>query len=183
MKKSTLISVIATALMFCCLIGTTYAWLVAKSDPIVNTYTSGNINISLTESTPESRKIVPGATLTENPQVIVDADSENCWLFVKVEKTENFDKFLSYEIAEGWTPLEENTGVYYRKVEMSTANQTFGIIKDNKLTAKTDATKAMYDSLNANNYPTLIFTAYAVQELGFSTPASAWAEAKTLVQQ
>ena len=182
--KKTLISVIAIVLTCFCLIGTTFAWLVTKSDPIVNTFTSGNINISLSEQTATNTKIVPGATLTEKPQAIVRANSEDCWLFVKVEKTANFDTFLTYKIADGWTQLGENTGVYYRQVSSSTEDQTFGILNNNVITAKTEPTKEMYDSINSANYPTLSFTAYAVQLLGFENqPALAWEEAKNLAQQ
>lgn len=181
--KKTLISVIAIVLTCFCLIGTTFAWLVTKSDPVVNTFTSGNINISLSKQTATNHKIVPGATLTEKPQATVEADSEDCWLFVKIEKTANFDTFLAYEIAEGWTQLGENTGVYYLQVLTSTEDQTFGILKGDVINAKTEPTKEMYDSINSDNYPTLTFTAYAVQLLGFASADSAWEEAKNLVQQ
>ena len=183
MKKRTLISVMAIALTCFCLIGTTFAWLVAKTEPIVNTFTSGNINVSLSESTSRNPKIVPGATLTENPQAIVRKNSEDCWLFVKIQKSETFDEFLSFEIADRWTLLAEGSGVYYRVVTMSTEDQTFGILKGNVVTAKTTPTKERYDTIDQNHYPKLTFTAYAVQKLGFETPEAAWVEAEQLVQQ
>ena len=72
MKKS-IISIIAIALTCFSLAGTTFAWLVAKSDTNKTTFTVGNINISLAEHTSKNQTIVPGATLIEEPEVIVRA--------------------------------------------------------------------------------------------------------------
>ena len=179
MKKS-LISVIATALLCFCFIGTTYAWLVAKSNTVQNVFTAGNINISLVESTPENRIMVPGATLSEDPKVIVTANSEDCWLFVELHKSESFDTFLKYEIADGWTYLDGTSFVYYRRVSFAAEDQQFAILKDNKITVKSEPTKTQYDSINSSNYPTLTFTAYAVQQLCFNTAEDAWKEAVKL---
>ena len=188
MKRKTLISVMAIAITLCCLIGTTYAWLVAKTEPVVNTFTFGNITISLSksESNSTNTKIVPGQTLTEDPTVTVKKDSEACWLFIKIEETANFDTFLSYNIATGWELLEKNDQegytVYYQEVEASSEDESFRIIKDGELVANITATKADYDAVLAEDYPKLTFTAYAVQRLGFDTAAAAWAEAKDLTQ-
>ena len=189
MKRKTLISVMAIAITLCCLIGTTYAWLVAKTEPVANTFTFGNITLSLSksESNSTNTKIVPGQRLTEDPTVTVKKDSEACWLFIKIEETANFDTFLSYNIATDWKLLEENDQegytVYYREVEASSVDKSFRIIEDGELVANITATKADYDAVLAEeDYPKLTFTAYAVQRLGFDTAAAAWAEAKDLTQ-
>lgn len=178
--KRNIISVIATALLCFCFIGTTYAWLVAKSNTVQNVFTAGNINISLVESTSEKRIMIPGATLSEDPKVIVKANSEDCWLFVELTKSELFDTFLEYVIADGWTLLDGTSFVYYRKVTLANADQPFDILKDNQVVVKSEPTKAQYDTINSDNYPTLTFTAYAVQQLGFDTVKAAWTEAEKL---
>ncbi len=185
--KKVWISVAAIALVLCCAIGGTLAWLSTKTASVVNTFTNGDINITLTETTGETYKMVPGNTITKDPKVTVEKGSEACWLFVKVEKSENaeFSKFMTYEIEDGWTKLdsETETGVYYREVEetdTADADAEFYVLKDNQVTVKNEVTKTMLSGLNAENYPTLKFTAYAVQRANFETAADAWNEAKGL---
>lgn len=67
-----------------CAVGGTIAWLTATTEPVVNTFTYGKIKIELTETTGTEYKIIPGVNISKDPKVTVKADSEACWLFVKV---------------------------------------------------------------------------------------------------
>ena len=119
-------AVLALVLVLGCALGGTVAWLVAKSDPVVNTFTYGDININLEETTGSSYKIIPGVDIAKDPKVTVEADSEACWLFVKVEETGTFvDGKVTYSIADGWTALTGQPGVYYREVGAVTAATIF----------------------------------------------------------
>ena len=111
MKKRVWISILAVVLLLCCGIGGTLAWLSVKTASVQNTFTVGDIDITLAETTGTSYKMVPGNTLTKDPKVTVKSGSEACWLFVKVEKSENFDTFMTFAIADGWTELSGFTGV------------------------------------------------------------------------
>lgn len=177
MKKKVCLSVAAIALVLCCAIGGTLAWLSAKTDTVVNTFTVGDININLSETTTDY-KMVPGNTIDKDPTVTVKADSEACWLFVKVEKSDNFDDFMTYETENGWTALTGETGVYYRTVGTAAADRGFAVLKDNKVTVKDGVTKQMLNALTADTYPTLTFTAYAVQQDNITDVSTAWAAAK-----
>lgn len=176
MKKKALISVVALAVVFCCAIGGTIAWLTDQTQEVKNTFTVGNINIDLAETTGETYKMVPGNDLEKDPKVTVEADSEACYLFVKVEKSANFDDFMTYQMADGWTALVGQDGVYYREVAAVTANTDFAVIKDNKVTVKEGVTKDQLDALTEESYPTLTFTAYAVQKDNVASAADAWAK-------
>ena len=196
--KKFIIPIISVVLICCCLVGTTYAWIVAKADPIINTFTAGNINISLSDTTTGNMTMVPGARLSENSKAIVNAGSEDCWLFVKIHKSHSFDTFMSYMIADGWEPLIEGTDdgsdadltndydVYYRMVLHSDSDQSFKILRPEsgttggEILVNPEVTKAQLDTVNTQNYPTLTFTAYAVQRLLFGTAADAWVEAVKL---
>lgn len=181
--KKTLITALVTVLLCFGLAGTTYAWLVAKTDPITNTFTAGNINITLAESAPRNNRMLPGATFTEDPKVTVKANSEDCWLFIKAAKSANFDTFLDITAGDGWIALDGEEGVFYREVARNeTQDQVFYILKDNEVRVKTEPTKEQYDAIGEANRPTVSFTAYAVQKLGFATAADAWVEAKKLEQ-
>ena len=114
MKKKLTVSLAVLALVACMAAGATLAWLTAKTSSVTNTFTYGDINIELKETTGESYKMVPGNTIDKDPKVTVKANSEECWLFVKVEKSDNFDKFMTYGIADGWTALAGEDGELHR---------------------------------------------------------------------
>ena len=126
MKKRTLTILIAVVLVVACAVGGTLAWLTAQSDVVTNTFTAGDINITLNETTGNTYKMIPGNKIAKDPKVTVAAGSEDCWLFVKVNTENNVDAYLKYAIAAGWNQLKDNdnndiSGVYYREV---TANAT-----------------------------------------------------------
>ncbi|MBE6862235.1 MAG: hypothetical protein E7497_04975 [Ruminococcus sp.] len=155
-------------------IGGTIAWLISE-ETVTNTFTYGDINITLTETDTDdgdddpstnTYDMVPGNSITKDPKVTVEADSEDCWLFVKLDESENFEDFMTYSIADGWTALENNEGVYYRIIDGSDTVQEFSVIANDTVTVLDTVTKEMLNALDADgaeNYPTLTVTAYAVQ--------------------
>lgn len=172
---------LAAVLLIGCSVGGTLAWLTAETDAVKNTFTVGDINITLAE-TEREYKMVPGCTIDKDPKVTVKAGSEACWLFVKIEESENLDDFITYTVVtgeNGWTALEGVDGVYYRKVEAVTADTGFDILADNQVTVKDTVTKKMMGELTENTQPTLTFTAYACQLYKSNgvefTAAEAWA--------
>lgn len=177
------VTLLALVLVFGCAVGGTFAWLTAKTDPVVNTFTYGDINIDLAETTGNAYKIVPGVNIDKNPKVTVTAGSEACWLFVKVEE-ENWPEFketdgktakIAYEIASGWTALEGVSGVYYREVGAAAADTSFEVIKGNVITVSENLTKDEVKDI-VTVHPKLTFTAYAVQKDGVADAATAWAK-------
>lgn len=174
MKKK-LTTVLAIVLVVALSVAGTYAYLTDKTGPVVNTFTVGNVNIDLTETTTDY-KMIPGMTIHKDPMVTVKENSEACWLFVKVEKSANFDDFMTYDMANGWTKLEE--GVFYRQVAASAADQDFAVLANDTVTVMPDVTKDMMDAIDNGTAakPTLTFTAYACQADGFASAAAAWAE-------
>lgn len=168
-------AVLALVLVLGCALGGTVAWLVAKSDPVVNTFTYGDININLEETTGSSYKIIPGVDIAKDPKVTVEANSEACWLFVKVDEVGTFvaDK-VTYSVADGWTALTGQPGVYYREVGAVTADTDFYVLKDNVVNVSDTLTKE--DIKDIPNGPTLTFTAYAVQKDGIADAATAWSK-------
>lgn len=177
MKKKAWLSALAVILVLCCAVGGTLAWLTQKTDAVVNTFTVGDINITLTE-TEREYKMVPGNTIDKDPIVTVQAGSEACWLFVKVEKSANFDTFMTCAMATGWTALAGQEGVYYRQVDAAAAaaGASFAVLVGNQVTVKDTVTKTMLNALTPATYPTLTFTAYAVQMDNVADVAAAWAE-------
>lgn len=178
MKKKVLICVVAVVLVLCCAVGGTIAWLTAKTDSVTNTFTVGDIDIKLTE-TKRDYKMVPGNTIEKDPKVTVTANSEACWLFVKVEASENLGDFITYEVdSTVWKALPGVSGVYYREVDAATAKAgaSYDVLTGNQVTVKETVTKEQMKALTPANYPTLTFTAYAVQKDNINSAADAWAK-------
>lgn len=174
MKKKTLALVLALTLLVAGVVGGTLAWLTDQTAEVKNTFTVGDINIGLTETTTDY-KMVPGNAIAKDPTVTVQANSEACWLFVKVTESENLDTFITYAIAEGWAALPGVDGVYYREVPASAADQTFSVLAGDAVTVKSDVTRTMLETAKTDA-PTLTFQAYAVQKDNVASASDAWAK-------
>ena len=179
MKKKSLALFLAIAIVVVGVVAGTVAWLTDRTAAVKNTFTTSDITIELKETTGENYKMIPGWTIAKDPKVTVKAGSEACYLFVKLEKSENFDTFMTYEMADGWTALPSTTDVYYREVAAATADTTFEVLKGNQVSVKDTVTKAQMNGLTETTYPTLTVTAYASQLNKNATtefgPAAAWA--------
>lgn len=174
--KRILLAAVAALLLVAVSVGGTLAWLTASTQTITNTFSPSDITITLAETTGTSYKMVPGATIAKDPKVTVEAGSEACWLFVKVEESDNFDSFMTYAMAEGWIALGDSyPGVYYRA---ASAGNEFSILANDQVTVENTVTKEMmHPTTGTFAAPTLKFTAYAVQYASFEgKPADAWAQ-------
>ena len=188
-------------------IGGTVAWLTATTDPVTNTFTYGDIDITLDETTGNSYKIIPGVDISKDPKVTVKAGSEACWLFVKVDE-ENWpngiietvdDKTVrkvNYAIADDWTAgtgtAEGGNGVpvdvYYREVNALTAegatDASFYVLAGDTahangvVTVSQNLTKGEVATVKSSQ-PKLTFTAYAVQKDGIDDVGTAWQKVPT----
>ena len=180
-----------------CVIGGTLAWLLDATEPVTNTFTVGDIALTLKESpynaatdtysTPaenvsNSYPLLPGNSYKKDPVVTVTANSEDCWLFVKVQETNNPADYLSYTLnLTGWKTLEGQDGVYYREVTKSASDQSWRLLVDDAIAVKNTVVKAGTDTTGtsnvampaANAQPQLTFAAYAVQKAN-RTVAEAW---------
>lgn len=178
----------AIVLVIGCTAGGTVAWLVSKPAAIVNTFTIGDINATLTETKREF-KIVPGVDIVKDPVATVKANSEDCYLFVQLTEknwpafteADNTTRKVKYEIADGWTKLED--GVYYREVAKNgTTDQSYPVLQDNKVTVSNTLTKEeandMDLAIKKTGAPELTVAVYAVQKEGMGSADKAWAAAK-----
>ena len=182
--KRKLIIALALCLALALGIGGTMAYLTATTGPVVNTFTIGNVGLELKEtlgtldnSGKHQFKMVPGNKIEKDPKVTVTKGSEACWLFVKLVKANDFDTYLTYDMADGWTELtgvEGVAGVYYREVAQNdTADQVFSVLSGDKVLVKTTAT---LDAVNAGTFtqPTLTISAAAIQQAHINDAATAY---------
>lgn len=189
----------------------TVAWLQVQTGDVTNTFTVGNIAIDLKEheldstknvlettevNSEDEYKIIPGNTQPKDPFVRVEAGSEACWVFVKVEEVNNASAYISYSIDSSvWTALEGHSGVYFKKqtaVATGGEDEKLNILTNKEVSYPRTLTKTDIDKLytittdtdgnvtmtvkDKAQLPQLKFTAYAIQQDSFSTAAAAWAE-------
>ena len=173
MKKKSFVMVLALVLVFAVAVGGVVAWLTDTTTPVTNTFTVGDINIELTESENLDLKIVPGNTITKDPKVTVQPNSEACWLFVKVEKA-NWNDKLTYTIAgeNDWILYNENGNIayYYQKVDATGATKKeIPVLAGNVVNVSNNLAKGEITAA-----PTLTFTAAAVQQENITTVEAAF---------
>ena len=163
MKKRTVALLLTMMLAIGCGIGGTLAWLLDVDGEVKNTFTISDVDISLTETDSadddtdaqeNTYKMIPGHEITKDPTVTVKANSEPCYVFVKVEKTggkvtvtksgnsveKSFEDFIVYAMADGWIQGRADerteggvkgipTNVYYREItSIPAADNSFVVI-------------------------------------------------------
>ena len=186
-KKKVFVTVLCAAALVVASVLGTMAFL-TSTDQVTNTFTVGKVAITLDETdvTPmgvqdtdarvqgNEYKLIPGHTYIKDPTVHVDADSEDSWLFVKVDNgISDLEATGNTTIAEqmkakGWTLVTGTTNVY-AYAQKATAGQDIRVF--DSFTIAGDATVA------GNADKTITIEAYAIQADGFSTAAEAWTAA------
>lgn len=189
MSSKMLVLVLALTMITASAAGGTLAWLYSGSRMVSNTFTVGDVNISIQETDtgadddadPNTNlyEMGVGTDIAKDPTVTVQAYSSDCWLYVQLNESENFAEFMEYAMADGWQGVTDAEGVYCRPVDSSAEDQSFTVLKDNVVHMKADVTlEKLAELQNAADYPTLSITAFAVQRdsgvKDISTPDSAW---------
>ena len=132
MKKSkVLLLMLCTAALSMAAAFGTLAYL-TDSQSVTNTFTVGQVQITLDEAdvddtdkdgntterdTANVYHLLPGQTYTKDPTIHVDAKSEDCYLFVKVEKgiaaIEDEEKSIAGQMKDlGWAKVEGEDNLY-----------------------------------------------------------------------
>lgn len=103
----------------------TLAWYTAN-DEITNTFTVGNIEMTLTEtkigtenemtSEDQQYKIVPGVDIKKDPTVTIQANSEDCYVFVQVlDSLTDVDGISIEAYGDKWELKDANSHIYQYK--------------------------------------------------------------------
>ncbi len=167
----------------------TIAWLTDTGE-VTNTFTVGNITMTMDETdvdnssedkdrdTANTYHLLPGQQYVKDPQIHIGANSEACYVFIKVENglanieaasEQNGYKTIAEQIeANDWTALEGVDGVYYKTQEATTQNVDLNVFQQLKIGNVDSATLSNYAQSN------IVVTAYAIQQAGFTDAASAY---------
>ena len=192
---------LALALVVGGVVGGTIAWLTAQTSTVSNTFTVGDVNITLKESpitvaqdgkvsygTPaedvsNAYPVVPGTSYMKDPVVSVvtvnGVVSEDCWLFVKFEESANAKDYLNYTSTltkeNGWTKGDGTkipANVWYREVKKTDTVKSWNLLADDTIAIDAEVTKT---TMTAATQQTLKYTAYAAQSANL-TAEDAWAQ-------
>ena len=186
--KAIALTLCAVLLVVASVMGT-MAYLTSK-DTVTNTFTVGNVSITLDEAkvteygvkVPDAGRVkansynlVPGHTYVKDPTVHVAANSEESYVFVKVENGlsayEATNNTIASQITDkGWTALEGQTGVYYKNVSKSADAQDFVVFSNFTLSDTANNVEGWANLNNSN----ITVKAYAIQKDGFTDAAGAW---------
>ena len=172
MKKKLLVALLCLVSVCAFGVSATLAYLTASSGPVENTFTIGNIQLSLEETTGNGYQLIPGTTVKKDPKVTVKSGSENCWVFVQVETENGLENYVTYEMDGTWTSLGGVAGVYYLEYYHSNADQTFSVLENDQIEIADTLTEEKMNAISLT--PTLTFTAYAVQSHSVTSALDAW---------
>lgn len=193
MKKKTkaLMLVLCAVLLVTASVLGTMAYL-TSTDKVVNTFTVGKVAITLDEAqvdldgTPvadaarvkqNAYHLLPGHTYTKDPTVHVQANSEDSFIFVKVENgIANYEAgttIAAQIAANGWTALTGVENVYYKTYTKSAEITNLPVFGNFTIANHADAADS-WNNFSAETKVTV--TAYAVQQDGFASAAAAWGE-------
>ncbi len=198
-SKAVVLTLCAVLLVVASVMGT-MAYLTSK-DTVTNAFTVGKVKLTLDEkkvdeygekyldsddsSVSESSaakvksntyNLVPGHTYIKDPTVHVEAGSEDCYVFVKVDNgLANFEKEGDTTIAtqitttNGWAQLTDKegnpvAGVYYKRVSKSTTAQDLAVFSSFTLADNANS-KEGWSGLSSAN---IKVKAYAIQQDGFT---------------
>ena len=187
--KKVLALVLCAALLVAGSVAATLAYLTSKTEVVTNTFSVGNVTITLDEAkvdengkavngdrvTENSYKLIPGHEYDKDPTVHVAAGSEESWLFVKVvdeiAAIQDATTIENQMIANGWKKLDGVANVWYYEDIVDARTVAVDVPVFESFKVKGDANVAAYKDA------TITVQAYAVQADNFGTAAAAYAAA------
>ena len=128
--KKLVVAVVALSLALVTFAGATLAFLIDSTDPVVNTFTYGQIDITLTETKGEEqadnsrlfKDVVPGDSVAKDPTVTVQAGSESCYVYVKIDNNLGNADVTTDMNTENWIAVgTKGTVTLYRYKDIVTA--------------------------------------------------------------
>lgn len=169
MKKKIAVAV-SLLLVVALSVGGTIAFLTAETNNITNTFTVGNITITLAETTGQSSnykyKIVPGATVAKDPTITVQKTSEKCYVYAYVDNAlilnNNVVATPNVNTVD-WSEVKKEDGktLYRYKdiVDASQADQALPVFTQ----VTYDGTAITADNINQLQDKTIVIGAFAHQ--------------------
>ena len=190
MKKSkAILMVVCAMLLVAASVMGTLAYLTSQ-DSVTNTFSVGKVAITMDEAdvdeygalilddnkkpvdrvTTNGYKLVPGHTYIKDPTIHVQPQSENCWVFVRIEN--GLGAKATLNMNSKFKPLfVDNThveDVYYYETIVNYNDAVTDLLVFSDFTFANDANPENYKDAK------IVVTGYAIQADGFDTAEAAW---------
>ena len=169
----------------------TLAYLQAETAPVNNTFAVGKVAITLKETAIDPKtgkeitgdpvtgltniKLVPSREIKKNPFVTVEAGSEKCYVFVKLENNIPTEYGKLNGFVGAWTLIDETNKIYV----YTGAFAADGVVDASAAAQRLDVFTSFTCADNITAYAgetnlAITITAYAVQAEGFGSATAAW---------
>lgn len=189
-KTKAIVLALCAVLLVAASVLATLAFL-KSTDSVTNTFTVGNVKITLDEAKASEYgdvadatvrvkgnqyKLIPGHKYAKDPTVHLEAGSEESYIFVHVEngladiEAAGETTIAAQITGNGWAALEGEDGVYYKQVEANVNAEDYLVF--GSFTLADNADVASYAKAEIK------VTAYAIQADGFANAAEAWKNAR-----
>ncbi|MGY3746079.1 hypothetical protein ACWN8P_02380 [Vagococcus salmoninarum] len=181
--KKKMVGIIGLGVVVMLGIASTYAFLSDQTALIANTFTVGKVGISLAEPAWElagpEHKIVPGGTLEKDPTLTVKADSEESYVYLELDFSNDLAEFTAYyelDYHADWeliasTPQKK---VFAYKETVATSKQ--GTTLPALFTTISFSEELTSETLSQLTAPQINVKGYAIQAQGIATALAGWQE-------
>lgn len=199
-KKKIVSIALAAALAATAIVGSSLAYFTDTTEEKTNTFTVGNVDITLTEPNWDAninRDLIPGKTIPKDPTITVAEGSEKAYTFMKVQMSADFIDLLNKYATATKKDLPAavkdwfTSAVKSKVMEIGDNYVILGVLSPkeagqsvtyfDEVKIPTEVTQEM---IKANGTYTIKVTAYAIQAEGFydenNEPASREAAFKAL---
>ena len=188
MKKKITAIALVVCLVAVAIVGGSLAYF-TDEEKATNTFTVGNVDITLTEPkwVEEKATLIPGREIAKDPTITVKETSQRAYTFLKVQLSEDFMKLLQTyygenfdfatnyaEVVGDWIVLPEGYAPKVMSADLSAGYVILGVLSPKdpgesvvyfegvKIPADVDG-----EMIKANGVYEIYLTAYAIQAEGF----------------
>ena len=186
MKKKIMAAALAICMMATLVVGMSLAYF-TDTDSKTNTFTVGNVDITLTEpswlgdTSEDAVRLIPGKTIAKDPTITVAQGSQTAYTFMKVELSADFLELITdWATAQQVTDPKAVIGAWFTSatspkiMAMGSDYVILGVLSPKAagdsvkyFDAVTVPGTVTQDMIKANGTYTINITAYAIQAEGF----------------
>ena len=186
MKMKIMAAALAICMMATLVVGMSLAYF-TDTDSKTNTFTVGNVDITLTEpswlgdTSEDAVRLIPGKTIAKDPTITVAQGSQTAYTFMKVELSADFLELITdWATAQQVTDPKAVIGAWFTSatspkiMAMGSDYVILGVLSPKAagdsvkyFDAVTVPGTVTQDMIKANGTYTINITAYAIQAEGF----------------
>ena len=186
MKKKIMAAALAICMMATLVVGMSLAYF-TDTDSKTNTFTVGNVDITLTEpswlgdTSEDAVRLIPGKTIAKDPTITVAQGSQTAYTFMKMELSADFLELITdWATAQQVTDPKAVIGAWFTSatspkiMAMGSDYVILGVLSPKAagdsvkyFDAVTVPGTVTQDMIKANGTYTINITAYAIQAEGF----------------